>query len=251
MRPITSQDDREAERRATRWGTIPPSQLRLPLQLRGGSEAPAALIDRVHVADTTPPGENAPELLEEAEPEGVRPASALGALEELEEEEPEAVAERDPIARYLTEIGKAKLLTAAQEVEIGQRIENAQAELRRQLGAVPLALRAVTNLAERVRTRVITLDDLIVFPEGEPTPARVRSAMIALGRLRRRVAAPSRHRGRVTVIERARLESLNRLMRTQRVLSTTLGREPTPEELARSRLPRASLAGDGRRAVDP
>jgi len=104
---------------------------------------------------------------------------------EEEEEEVEAAAPEDPTRRYLREIGKAKLLTAAQEAEIGKRIEAGQAELRRGLAAIPLAVQKLTGLAARVRTGEAPLEELIVFPEGEPSPAKVRAVMTALGRLRR------------------------------------------------------------------
>jgi RNA polymerase primary sigma factor len=132
----------------------------------------------------------------------------LGDLEEpgSDDERQEAAGEADATGRYLKEIGKAKLLTSAQEVEIGQRIEAGQAELRRQLAAVPLALRQMAALAARVRARAVPVGDLIVFPEGEPTPARVRSVMIALGRLTRLASMPgARCRPRGSRIERGRL----------------------------------------------
>jgi RNA polymerase primary sigma factor len=186
---------RDAEQRAMRWGTIPPTGLRLPLQLRGGSGAGPALIDPV-----------------DADLEPSLPAVEVGTLEGLEDEEPEAAEApaEDPIGRYLKEIGKAKLLTGAQEVEIGKRIETGQAELRRQLAAIPLTLKSLTELAERVRARLVPIDDLLVFPEGEPTPVRVRSAMTALGRLTRGAAAMARapRRGPGAEVARTRLADM-------------------------------------------
>jgi RNA polymerase primary sigma factor len=179
---ITSKDSPKAERewreRALAWGMIPAARLRLPLPVRGSSE---------HLATVAP-----------LEDEGLEAAPAPGSIEgweEPEEEVREAAPAEDPTGRYLTEIGKAKLLTGAQEVEIGQRIEAGQAELRRQLAGVPLALRTVTDLAAQVRARAVPLDDLVVFPEGEPTPARVRAVMTRLGRLTRLAQAPGARQG--------------------------------------------------------
>jgi RNA polymerase primary sigma factor len=104
-------------------------------------------------------------------------------LEEPEVEQPERISDDDPLRRYLDEIGKPKLLTAQDEVEIGRAIEAGQSELLRRLVAVPLARRALARLVRAVRTGAAPLDDLIVFPEGEPTPARVRTMKRALGRL--------------------------------------------------------------------
>jgi RNA polymerase primary sigma factor len=110
---------------------------------------------------------------------------AVEEKEEEEEEEVEAAPREDPTRRYLTEIGKAKLLTAAGEVEIGKRIEAGQTELRCGLAAVPIALQALTSLAARVRTGESPLEELILFTEGEPAPAKVQAVMAALNRVRR------------------------------------------------------------------
>jgi RNA polymerase primary sigma factor len=209
MRLLVKDDPEEDRRRATRWGTIPPVHLRLPLQLRGGGPEPlGTLIAPVRTVDADQPDATTAEPLEEIDLESAPPAGSL-ALEEPEEESPEAVREEDPIGRYLKEIGKAKLLTRAQEVEIGQRIEAGEAELRRQLVGVPLTLQSVTELAERVRARTLPIDDLVVFPEGDPTPARVRSVMTVLGRLTRLAAtAAARPRGRGARPQRARLAEM-------------------------------------------
>src|SRR6185369_6887201 len=213
----------EERRRASCWGTIPPSQLRLPLQLRGGSDTPARLIDPVRTAHPDRPGATTAAPLEDVDLEASPPAGLLDALEEAEAEEPEAAGAEDPIARYLKEIGKAKLLTGGQEVEIGKRIEDGQAELRRQLAAVPLALRSVTDLSARVRAHTIPIDDLIVFPEGEPTPAEVRAVVTALGRLTRLAAMPSaRRRGRGAPVERGRLADMVAALRLKPAIMENL-----------------------------
>jgi RNA polymerase primary sigma factor len=183
VRPFIANDLESDRRRATSWGTIPPSQVRLPLPLCGGGPEPSRAPSAVaRPADPPTPAADEP-------------------LEEAEEETPEVVREEDPIGRYLKEIGKAKLLTRAQESEIGRRIEAGEAELRRQLMEVPLALQSVIELAERVRARTLPIDDLVVFPEGEPTPARVRSVMTALGRLTRAAATTRGGPGRAPLAE--------------------------------------------------
>src|SRR3989337_2826982 len=66
-------------------------------------------------------------------------------LEEEERELEEPVVEtprprdEDPVRLYFGEMRKVRLLTAAQEVEIGRRIETGQTELQRELGAIPMA----------------------------------------------------------------------------------------------------------------
>jgi RNA polymerase primary sigma factor len=198
--------ERQWYERALRWGAIPPSRLRLPLELRGGS---AGAAPGRRAAGTT-------SLLEPGAPAGTEDefvaeteAAPVDVWEEPQEQGRPATPAEDPTARYLREIGKAKLLTAAQEVEIGARIEAGQAELRQQLAAVPVALRTVTDLAARVRARTLPLHELIVFPEGEPTPARARAVMATLGRVTRMADAlgAGAQRG-AAVSDRKRLEDL-------------------------------------------
>ena len=103
-------------------------------------------------------------------------------------DEPEAVQEartsgEDPTRRYLEEIGQARLLTPQDEIEIGRRIEAGQAALRRLLVGVPLARRAITRLAATVRSGAAPLEDLILFPEGQPSAAAVRAMKARLARL--------------------------------------------------------------------
>jgi RNA polymerase primary sigma factor len=207
MKPFVRNDLEGDRRRAICWGTIPPAQLRLPLR-GGGPEPSTALSDPVPTVPADPPAAAGKEPLEEVDLEAPPTAGSL-ALEEPEEEAPEVVRQEDPVGRYLKEIGKAKLLSRGQEIEIGRRIEAGEAELRRQLVEVPLALQSVIELAERVRARTLPIDDLVVFPEGDPTPARVRSLMTVLGRLIRLAATLHvRPRGRGIHPQRARLAEM-------------------------------------------
>ena len=222
---LAGDGERAWRERAIRWGLLPVSLVSFPLR-------PARTNPGVEVVE----------------------ASELEAFEEREVveegEEVEAAVPEDPTRRYLMEIGKAKLLTAAQEVEIGKRIEAGQAELRRGLASIPLAAQRVRALAARVRTGEAPLEELIVFPEGEPAPAKVQAVMTALGRLRR-LSAGVRAREilaglpiRPSVIEELVVE-LQRL--SERI--TALEAEPRTPRTARERralqarigLPRAEL----------
>ncbi len=128
-------------------------------------------------------------------------------------EGPEAVSEEsltplparveDPVRLYLKEIGRVSLLTARQEVEIGQRIEVGQIALRRALAGIPMALRQLLEIGERLRHGVIPADDVIVLPEGgELDTAEVKPVLNAFARIRRlereieRLRESGRHRGR-------------------------------------------------------
>src|SRR3989475_2009989 len=82
-----------------------------------------------------------------------------GALEEEAEETPrpeplEAGASprgEDPVRLYLKEIGKVPLLTAAQEGQIGRRIEVGQIALRRTLAGIPMAGEALLEVGDKLR----------------------------------------------------------------------------------------------------
>jgi RNA polymerase primary sigma factor len=92
----------------------------------------------------------------------------------------------DPVRLYLKEIGKVPLLTAQQEVSIGRRIEVGQIALRRGLAGIPMAVRALLDVGDRLRRGETAADDVIVLPEGgELEPKAVRPVLLAFGRIRR------------------------------------------------------------------
>jgi RNA polymerase sigma factor (sigma-70 family) len=74
--------------------------------------------------------------------------------------------ETDSVRLYFGEMGKVPLLTAAQEVEIGRRIEAGQAKLQEALGAIPMAVRALTQVGDRLRRDASIANDIVVSPDG-------------------------------------------------------------------------------------
>ncbi len=112
----------------------------------------------------------------------------------LLEEEPEEAPARepglgtgeDPVRAYLTDIGKVRLLTAAQEVEIGKRIEAAQDQLWRALAGIPLVVRALVDTGDKLRQGIIPPDQVAVLPEGgELDEAELKAMLRSFARLRR------------------------------------------------------------------
>ena len=92
----------------------------------------------------------------------------------------------DPVRLYLKEIGKVPLLTARQEVEIGRRIEVGQIALRRALAGIPVAVRMLLDVGDRLRREEIPADDVMVLAEGgELDPKAVRPVLLAFARIRR------------------------------------------------------------------
>jgi RNA polymerase primary sigma factor len=141
-------------------------------------------------AATLEPAGTAPGTLN---PGADEPETPVALEEEVEETprplvlEPSAAARgEDPVRLYLKEIGKVPLLTAAQEVEIGRRIEVGQIALRRILAGVPMAVEALLDIGDRLRRGEIPADDVIVLPEGGELDAReLKPVLLAFGRLRR------------------------------------------------------------------
>ena len=92
----------------------------------------------------------------------------------------------DPVRLYLKEIGKVSLLTAAQEVQIGRRIEVGQIALRRTLAGIPMAVEALLAAGDNLRHGETPADDLIVLPEGGELEAKaIRPVLLAFERIRR------------------------------------------------------------------
>src|SRR5437762_12121957 len=116
------------------------------------------------------------------------------ALEEEAEETPrpepvEAGASprgEDPVRLYLKEIGKVPLLTAAQEVQIGRRIEVGQIALRRTLAGIPVAVTTLLEVGDKLRRGETSPDDVIVLAEGGELEAKaIRPVLAQFARIRR------------------------------------------------------------------
>ena len=94
--------------------------------------------------------------------------------------------ETDPVRLYFGEMGKVPLLTAAQEVEIGHRIETGRADLQRALGVIPMAVRALAQIGERLREDPRTANAVLVLPDrAEPSREALAPIVRSFDRLRR------------------------------------------------------------------
>jgi RNA polymerase primary sigma factor len=130
----------------------------------------------------------APVLVEVEESEdGVRPVSD-------EVLTPLPTKGEDPVRLYLKEIGKVPLLTAAQEVQIGRRIEVGQIALRSALAGIPVAVRLLLDVGDKLRRGEIPADDVIVLAEGGELDAKeIKPVLLAFGRIRR-------HEGKIATL---------------------------------------------------
>jgi RNA polymerase primary sigma factor len=115
------------------------------------------------------------------------PLEAEARREDAEElEEDEGVRAEDSFAMYLGEIGKIPLLTAQQEVEIGRRIEEGQRELQTTLASIPLAVRALIDVGNRLRKEDAAPEDILVLADGADLgPKQLEPVMRGFARIRR------------------------------------------------------------------
>jgi RNA polymerase primary sigma factor len=134
------------------------------------------------------------QLLEEEEPEAFadQPIRRRDDFEEPEEEEQPLQAgvsreDVDLVRVYLQHIGKRKLLKAHQEVEIGERIEQAQHDLLAALADIPGAVQTLIALADRIRARGDPAAELILLPEGgELQQEHIAPVLRAFNRIKKR-----------------------------------------------------------------
>jgi RNA polymerase primary sigma factor len=143
----------------------------------------------------------------------------------------------DSLQLFLKDIGKVRLLTAAEEVELAKRIERGDLDAKQKM--VESNLRLVVSIAKNYRNQGLPFLDLI----QEGTFGLVRAAekfdyrrgfkfsTYATWWIRQAVARALADKARTIRIPVHIVEKLNRIGRVERKLVTELGREPTPEEI--------------------
>ena len=190
------------------------------------------------------------EILSTDEEEGLTGEFFDSEDEEAESEEdlsgeisvPESVGIDDPVRMYLKEIGKIRLLSAQEEQALAQRItegdEKECTEAKRQLAEANLRL--VVSIAKRYLGRGLQFLDLI--QEGNLGLLKAvdkfdytkgfKFSTYATWWIRQSITRAIADSARTIRIPVHMVETINRLVRTQRQMLQELGREPTPEELA-------------------
>ena len=167
--------------------------------------------------------------------------------EEAEEEMdtlsvPEGVSIDDPVRMYLKEIGKIPLLSAKEEQELAQKITNGSEE-EKTAAKKKLAeanLRLVVSIAKRYVGRGMQFLDLI--QEGNLGLLKAvdkfdytkgfKFSTYATWWIRQSITRAIADQARTIRIPVHMVETINRMVRTQRQMVQDLGREPTAEELA-------------------
>ncbi len=160
--------------------------------------------------------------------------------EQLERLEAEArPIQADPVWQYLKDIHDIPLLTAQQEVELAQRIEQGDTEALQQF--VLSNLRLVVSIAKRYVGRGLSLIDLI--QEGNIGLMRAvqkfdwrrgyKFSTYATWWIRQAITRAIADKGRTIRLPVHVSEALSKLNAAQQRLTQQLGREPTDEELGR------------------
>jgi RNA polymerase primary sigma factor len=114
-------------------------------------------------------------------------------IDDVDETDAGRFHDEDPVRTYLREIGRIRLLTAAEEVALGRRIEAGETAIRRALAESPAAVSSVLRLASALRRGDVSPDDLFVSADSaEFSPAALTRIRGTLARLRRLAAARRR-----------------------------------------------------------
>jgi RNA polymerase primary sigma factor len=229
-------------------------------------------------------------VVQPPEEELVQPPEAELLHQPLEEELPSlddfgAGPTTDLIRVYLREIGRVPLLTAVEEVDLSRRVEAGvfaaerlanETDLAPELGRdlrlvaedgqlakskiIEANLRLVVSIAKRYAGRGLPLLDLI--QEGNLGLIRAvekfdytkgyKFSTYASWWIRQAVSRAVADQARTIRIPVHMVETVNRIVRTQRLLVQSLGREPTAAEIAvQVELPEERVAEIRRMALEP
>lgn len=152
---------------------------------------------------------------------------------------PPGIKINDPVRMYLKEIGRVPLLSAEDEIGLAKRIEQGDEEAKRRLAEANLRL--VVSIAKRYVGRGMLFLDLI--QEGNMGLIKAvekfdydkgfKFSTYATWWIRQAITRAIADQARTIRIPVHMVETINKLIRVSRQLLQELGREPTPEEIAK------------------
>ena len=145
----------------------------------------------------------------------------------------------DPVRMYLREIGRIKLLTYEQELDLAKRILDGDEDAKQELAEANLRL--VVSIAKKYVGRGMLFLDLI--QEGNMGLIKAvekfdytkgfKFSTYATWWIRQYITRAIADQARTIRIPVHMVETINKLIRTSRHLLQKLGREPSPEELSK------------------
>ena len=175
-----------------------------------------------------------PDPESEAELEELVEAAESDDLTEM----PKGVTVDDPVRMYLKEIGKVPLLTADEEMDLAQRMEQGDEEAKKRL--CEANLRLVVSIAKRYVGRGMLFLDLI--QEGNLGLIKAvdkfdwrkgfKFSTYATWWIRQSITRSIADQARTIRIPVHMVETINKQIRVTRQLLQELGRDPSPEEIA-------------------
>ena len=159
-------------------------------------------------------------------------------LEDMNATSMEGISVDDPVRMYLREIGRIPLLTFEEELELAKKILEDDEEAKQKLAESNLRL--VVSIAKKYVGRGMLFLDLI--QEGNMGLIKAvekfdytkgfKFSTYATWWIRQAITRAIADQARTIRIPVHMVETINRLIRTSRLLLQRLGREPTPEEIA-------------------
>ncbi|MGI6123028.1 MAG: RNA polymerase sigma factor RpoD [Acetivibrionales bacterium] len=152
---------------------------------------------------------------------------------------PEGISIDDPVRMYLKEIGKVPLLSSDDEIELAKKMENGDEEAKKRLAEANLRL--VVSIAKRYVGRGMLFLDLIqegnlgLIKAVEKFDFRkgFKFSTYATWWIRQAITRAIADQARTIRIPVHMVETINKLIRVSRQLLQELGRDPTPEEIAK------------------
>ena len=160
-------------------------------------------------------------------------------VENIDLSVPDGVGIEDPVRMYLKEIGKVPLLSADEEIELAKKMELGDEESKKRLAEANLRL--VVSIAKRYVGRGMLFLDLIqegnlgLIKAVEKFDYRkgYKFSTYATWWIRQAITRAIADQARTIRIPVHMVETINKLIRVSRQLLQELGREPTPEEIAK------------------
>ena len=160
-------------------------------------------------------------------------------VEKIDLTVPDGISIEDPVRMYLKEIGKVALLNAEEEIELAKRMELGDDAAKKRLAEANLRL--VVSIAKRYVGRGMLFLDLIqegnlgLIKAVETFDYRkgYKFSTYATWWIRQAITRAIADQARTIRIPVHMVETINKLIRISRQLLQELGREPSPEEIAK------------------
>ena len=179
------------------------------------------------------------EIYKVLEDNGIRIVDDYEKDKELYDQLQKEISMDDPVKMYLKDIGKVPLLSADDEIDLARKMMDGDEDAKRELSVANLRL--VVSIAKRYVGRGMQFLDLI--QEGNLGLMKAvekfdyqkgfKFSTYATWWIRQAITRAIADQARTIRIPVHMVETINKVVRVQRLLLQQYGREPTPEEIAK------------------